>query len=177
MVAASSGFLVAVQSFGETVFSVLGGHLHFVSCLPHSDTEHSVQNTQPGLMGECSPADEPSLGPRRILVIKADLLLCPQVPPLQEQDSSCNRARELQGQESILGQGTDEQRPLTGGLRQRRNTHRTEQVLEWLFISQEQSKPTQSQVNCLLICSYFCSSYFFLSLSLSLSGGERDGDT
>uniref|UniRef100_A0A8C0PD77 Zinc finger protein 268 n=2 Tax=Canis lupus familiaris TaxID=9615 RepID=A0A8C0PD77_CANLF len=67
------------------------------------------------------------------------------VPPLQEQDSSCNRARELQGQESILGQGTDEQRPLTGGLRQRRNTHRTEQVLEWLFISQEQSKPTQSQ--------------------------------
>nr|XP_025843999.1 zinc finger protein 268-like [Vulpes vulpes]XP_025844001.1 zinc finger protein 268-like [Vulpes vulpes] len=67
------------------------------------------------------------------------------VPPLQEQDSSCNRARELQGQESILGQGTDEQRPLTGGLRQRRDTHRTEQVLEWLFISQEQSKPTQSQ--------------------------------
>jgi len=67
------------------------------------------------------------------------------VPPLQEQENSCNRARELQGQESILGQGTPDHRLLPGGPWQRHKNHRTEQVLEWLFISQEQPKTTQSR--------------------------------
>ncbi|XP_043413135.1 uncharacterized protein LOC122470072 isoform X2 [Prionailurus bengalensis] len=59
------------------------------------------------------------------------------VPPLQEQESSCNRIREFRDQESILGPGAPRQRP---------RNHRTEQVLEWLFISHEQPKPTQSRV-------------------------------
>nr|XP_036870172.1 zinc finger protein 268-like [Manis javanica] len=63
------------------------------------------------------------------------------VPPLQEPDSSCHRIRKLQGQESILGQGTLDQRPLIGGPRQRPKS----QVLEWLFISQEQLKTTKSR--------------------------------
>ncbi|XP_058387094.1 zinc finger protein 268 isoform X6 [Diceros bicornis minor] len=67
------------------------------------------------------------------------------VPPLQEQDSSCSRIRKLQGQESILGQGTADQRPPPGGPWQRHKSHRTEQVLEWLFISQEQPKTTKSR--------------------------------
>ncbi|XP_044898100.1 zinc finger protein 268 isoform X4 [Felis catus] len=58
------------------------------------------------------------------------------VPPLQEQESSCNRIREFRDQESILGPGAPRQRP---------RNHRTEQILEWLFISHEQPKPTQSR--------------------------------
>ncbi|XP_059264067.1 zinc finger protein 268-like isoform X2 [Mustela nigripes] len=67
------------------------------------------------------------------------------VPPLQEQESSRLRAGELQGQDTVLGQGTPDHRPLPGGPWQRHKNHRTEQVLEWLFISQEQPKTTQSR--------------------------------
>ncbi|XP_044943670.1 zinc finger protein 268 isoform X5 [Mustela putorius furo] len=67
------------------------------------------------------------------------------VPPLQEQESSRLRAGELQGQDTVLGQGTPDHRPFPGGPWQRHKNHRTEQVLEWLFISQEQPKTTQSR--------------------------------
>lgn len=95
------------------------------------------------------------LGPRGVLVVNVSLLLCPQVPPLQEQESSRLRAGELQGQDTVLGQGTPDHRPFPGGPWQRHKNHRTEQVLEWLFISQEQPKTTQSRVSCLLIYSCF----------------------
>ncbi|XP_054936275.1 zinc finger protein 268 isoform X6 [Physeter macrocephalus] len=62
------------------------------------------------------------------------------VPPLQERDSTCDGIRKLQGEGSILGPETPDQRPLPGGPRQRHKSPGTEQVLEWLFISQEQPK-------------------------------------
>ncbi|XP_021570672.1 zinc finger protein 268 isoform X3 [Carlito syrichta] len=66
------------------------------------------------------------------------------VPPLQEQDGSCDRIRKLQGQESILGQGILDVRPLLKASGQRQKSHRTEKVLEWLFISPEHPKITKS---------------------------------
>uniref|UniRef100_A0A8D1TM81 Zinc finger protein 268 n=1 Tax=Sus scrofa TaxID=9823 RepID=A0A8D1TM81_PIG len=66
------------------------------------------------------------------------------VPPLQERDSACERIKKPQGEESILGEETTEQRPLPGGEGQRHRSPRTERVLEWLFISQEQLKTTKS---------------------------------
>ncbi|XP_053439329.1 zinc finger protein 268-like [Nycticebus coucang] len=66
------------------------------------------------------------------------------VPPLQEGESSCDRIRKLQVQESILGQRTPDRRPLPGSPWQRQKSHRTEQVLEWLFISQKKLKITKS---------------------------------
>ncbi|XP_016058636.1 PREDICTED: zinc finger protein 268 isoform X3 [Miniopterus natalensis] len=67
------------------------------------------------------------------------------VPPLQEGGSSGNRIRKLQGQEPIVGQGTPDQKPVSGGPQQRHKSHRREQVLEWLFMSQEQLKTSESQ--------------------------------
>ncbi|XP_073864641.1 zinc finger protein 268 isoform X8 [Macaca fascicularis] len=61
------------------------------------------------------------------------------VPPLQERNSSWDRIRKLQGQESVLGL-----QHLPGAPRQKRKSRRTEKVLEWLFISQEQPKITTS---------------------------------
>ncbi|XP_063449872.1 zinc finger protein 268 isoform X8 [Pan paniscus] len=66
------------------------------------------------------------------------------VPPLQERNSSWDRIRKLQGQESILGQGTPGLQPLPGAPRQKQKSRRIEKVLEWLFISQEQPKITKS---------------------------------
>uniref|UniRef100_A0A8C0DVV5 Zinc finger protein 268 n=1 Tax=Balaenoptera musculus TaxID=9771 RepID=A0A8C0DVV5_BALMU len=62
------------------------------------------------------------------------------VPPLQERDSTHDGVRKLRGEGSILGQKTPDQRPLPGGPRQRHKSPGTEQVPEWLFISQEQPK-------------------------------------
>ncbi|XP_021570673.1 zinc finger protein 268 isoform X4 [Carlito syrichta] len=70
------------------------------------------------------------------------------VPPLQEQDGSCDRIRKLQGQESILGQGILDVRPLLKASGQRQKSHRTEKVLEWLFISPEHPKITKSWTKC-----------------------------
>uniref|UniRef100_A0A4X1SRW2 Zinc finger protein 268 n=2 Tax=Sus scrofa TaxID=9823 RepID=A0A4X1SRW2_PIG len=70
------------------------------------------------------------------------------VPPLQERDSACERIKKPQGEESILGEETTEQRPLPGGEGQRHRSPRTERVLEWLFISQEQLKTTKSWIKC-----------------------------
>ncbi|XP_054568612.1 zinc finger protein 268 [Eptesicus fuscus] len=67
------------------------------------------------------------------------------VPPLQERDSSGTRIRKRQGQEPIVGLRTPDQRPLPGRPQQRPKSHRTEQALELLFISQEQRKTTKSQ--------------------------------
>ncbi|XP_037850577.1 zinc finger protein 268 isoform X5 [Chlorocebus sabaeus] len=66
------------------------------------------------------------------------------VPPLQERNSSWDRIRKLQGQDSVLGQGTLGLQHLPGAPRQKRKSRRTEKVLEWLFISQEQPKVTTS---------------------------------
>ncbi|PNJ05651.1 ZNF268 isoform 10 [Pongo abelii] len=66
------------------------------------------------------------------------------VPPLQERNSSWDGIRKLQGQESILGQGTPGLQPLPGAPRQKQKSRRTEKVLEWLFVSQEQPKITKS---------------------------------
>ncbi|XP_069353502.1 zinc finger protein 10 isoform X4 [Eulemur rufifrons] len=66
------------------------------------------------------------------------------VPPLQEPDGSCDRVRKLQVQESILGQGTPDPRPLPGASQQRQKSPWTDQAPEWLFISQEQLKITKS---------------------------------
>uniref|UniRef100_A0A8B9WJT1 Uncharacterized protein n=1 Tax=Bos mutus grunniens TaxID=30521 RepID=A0A8B9WJT1_BOSMU len=63
------------------------------------------------------------------------------VPPLQERDSSCNVSRKLQSEKSILDQGTPDQKPLSGGPRQR---PRRPGVLEWLLISQDQPKAKKS---------------------------------
>ncbi|XP_023370746.1 zinc finger protein 268 isoform X2 [Otolemur garnettii] len=68
------------------------------------------------------------------------------VPPLQEGENSCDRIRKLQVQESILGQRTPDHRPLPGSPWQKQKSYRTEQVLEWLFISQEKLKITKSWV-------------------------------
>ncbi|XP_023602799.1 zinc finger protein 268 [Myotis lucifugus] len=67
------------------------------------------------------------------------------VPPLQDGDSSGNRIRKRKGQAPIVGLGTPDQRPLPGGPQQRHKSHRTEQALEWLFISQEQRETTEFQ--------------------------------
>lgn len=134
-------------------------HVHLSRVCPTAtlNTEHRT----PSLASrECvHQPKRPRLGPRGILAIKASLLLHPQVPPLQEQESSCHRIREFRDQESILGPGAPRQRP---------RNHRTEQVLEWLFISHEQPKPTQSRVSCVFIYSRFSSivlvSFFFFWL-------------
>ncbi|XP_011369634.1 zinc finger protein 268 isoform X8 [Pteropus vampyrus] len=67
------------------------------------------------------------------------------VPPLQEQDGPCRRIRKLHGKEFSIDQGTPDQRCLPRGPQQRHKNHKTEQVLEWLLISQEQLKTTRSQ--------------------------------
>uniref|UniRef100_A0A671F1C8 Zinc finger protein 268 n=1 Tax=Rhinolophus ferrumequinum TaxID=59479 RepID=A0A671F1C8_RHIFE len=67
------------------------------------------------------------------------------VPPLQEGDSPCGRIRRLHSQESILRQGTPAQSPLPREPQPRHKSLRTEQVLEWLFSSQEQPKTATSQ--------------------------------
>uniref|UniRef100_A0A2K6TMC0 Zinc finger protein 268 n=1 Tax=Saimiri boliviensis boliviensis TaxID=39432 RepID=A0A2K6TMC0_SAIBB len=66
------------------------------------------------------------------------------VPPLQERNSSWDRIRKLQDQESILGQGTPDLQRLPGTPGQKQKSHRTEKVLECLFISQEQPQITKS---------------------------------
>ncbi|XP_062038353.1 zinc finger protein 268-like [Lepus europaeus] len=66
------------------------------------------------------------------------------VPPLQEQAASCDRIRKLQGQECILSRGTSDRKPFPGVPRERQKSHTTEQVLEWLFVSQEQLKVSKS---------------------------------
>nr|KAF6403704.1 hypothetical protein HJG59_010100 [Molossus molossus] len=65
------------------------------------------------------------------------------VPPLLERDSSDKRIRKLQSQEPTVGQGTPDQRPLPREPQQRLKSHKTEQILEWLFISQEQLKTAE----------------------------------
>ncbi|XP_074177342.1 zinc finger protein 268 isoform X7 [Rhinolophus sinicus] len=67
------------------------------------------------------------------------------VPPLQEGDSPCGRTRRLLSQQSVVRQGTPAQSPLTREPQPRHKGVRTEQVLEWLFSSQEQPKTTTSQ--------------------------------
>ncbi|KAM6147889.1 zinc finger protein 268-like [Erethizon dorsatum] len=66
------------------------------------------------------------------------------VPPLQEKHSSCDRISKLHCWESTVGPGSPDQRSLPRAAGQRQKSHRTEQVLEWLFISQEQPKITRS---------------------------------
>nr|XP_031526025.1 zinc finger protein 268 isoform X4 [Vicugna pacos] len=66
------------------------------------------------------------------------------VPPLQERDSPCGGIRKLQGKESILGPGTPDQRPVPGGARQKCQSPRTEQLLKWLCVSQDQPKTSDS---------------------------------
>lgn len=73
----------------------------------------------------------------------SELLLSPQVPPVQE-DHSHDGVRELQGLEPVLRPGTPDQQPLPGAAGQRQKSPRTEQALEWLFISQEQLETTTS---------------------------------
>uniref|UniRef100_G1PD35 Uncharacterized protein n=1 Tax=Myotis lucifugus TaxID=59463 RepID=G1PD35_MYOLU len=80
------------------------------------------------------------------------------VPPLQDGDSSGNRIRKRKGQAPIVGLGTPDQRPLPGGPQQRHKSHRTEQALEWLFISQEQRETTEFQIPTSLFHSFI---YFF----------------
>ncbi|XP_066227383.1 zinc finger protein 268-like [Saccopteryx leptura] len=67
------------------------------------------------------------------------------VPPLQEQDSSGSGIRKFQCQEPIVGQRTPDQKPPPRGPQQRHSSHRTDQILEWMIISQEQPKTTKSQ--------------------------------
>uniref|UniRef100_A0A2K5CFG9 Zinc finger protein 268 n=1 Tax=Aotus nancymaae TaxID=37293 RepID=A0A2K5CFG9_AOTNA len=78
------------------------------------------------------------------MLAKGNLLLSPQVPPLQERNSSWDSIRKLQDQESILGQGTPDLQHLPGTPRKKQKSHRTEKVLECLFISQEQPQITKS---------------------------------
>ena len=96
------------------------------------------------------------------------LLLGLQVPPLQERDSSCNVSRKLQSEKSILDQGTPDQKPLSGGPRQR---PRRPGVLEWLLISQDQPKAKKSWVSPCL----FISTSFLYSFLIFFFGRERDG--
>lgn len=145
---------------------------HFVSShlCPPSRPDHSPQSPQSSLGEHVHQQRRPRSGPRGKVLAKVSLLLGLQVPPLQEQESTCDGTRKLQGEESILGQETPDQRPLPGGPRQRHKSPGTEQVLEWLFISQEQPKAKKTWV------SYWFVHFHFFSLFLfHFFGGERDG--
>nr|XP_031298280.1 zinc finger protein 268-like [Camelus dromedarius] len=89
------------------------------------------------------------------------------VPPLQERDSPCRGIRKLQGKESILGPGTPDQRPVPGGARQRRQSPRTEQLLKWLCVSQDQPKTSDSWVSCFFL-STCCLCLFLVGRGLGI---------
>lgn len=61
-----------------------------------------------------------------------------------------------------MGLGTPDQSPLPGGPQQRHKRHRTEQALEWRFISQEQQETTEFLVSCFFIDSHFFIAFIYL---------------
>ena len=138
-------------------------HFRFLSLVPPppSRTDHSLQSPQPSLGERVHQQRRPRSGPRGKVLAKVSLLLGLQVPPLQERDSTHDGIRKLQGEGSILGQETPDQRPLPGGPRQRHKSPGTEQVLEWLFISQEQPKAKKTWVSYCFVHFHFFSLFLF----------------
>nr|XP_045367665.1 zinc finger protein 268 isoform X5 [Camelus bactrianus] len=139
----TSGALCRVWEGGTCLCdgSPVSLHPHFC---PSAALTTVCRTPSPASCEYVHPQREPRLGPRRNVFAKVSLLLGPQVPPLQERDSPCRGIRKLQGKESILGPGTPDQRPVPGGARQRRQSPRTEQLLKWLCVSQDQPKTSDS---------------------------------
>ena len=166
MVAALPGFLGACAEswrWGVAVVVCWVPHFRFLSLVPPppSRTDHSLQSPQPSLGERVHQQRRPRSGPRGKVLAKVSLLLGLQVPPLQERDSTHDGIRKLQGEGSILGQETPDQRPLPGGPRQRHKSPGTEQVLEWLFISQEQPKAKKTWVSYRFVHFHFFSLFLF----------------
>lgn len=71
-----------------------------------------------------------------------------------------------------MHQGTPAQSPLTRRPQPRHKGVRTEQVLEWLFSSQEQPKTTTSQVSCLFSPHFFSFFLLFIHLFILIGRGK-----